>query len=185
LPYSACSIRRRSVTSKPTRTTYRRVPWESARFQGIVEDRDNLLLEHRSHVDQNVAAADQVQAREQRVHRKVLPGENAAFAHRFRNLIAAVCPYEEATEALGRDVAEAAVGMGARPCPLDGAFADVRAEYLDRRAVGPVAEVLQKHDRHGVRLLAGRAARDPDTDGLALGLVVQNLWKEHVPERLE
>jgi hypothetical protein len=129
-----------------------------------VEDRDHLLLEHRSHVDQNVAAADQVQAREQRVHRKVLPGENAAFAHRFRNLIAAVCPYEEATEALGRDVAEAAVGMG---------------------AVGPVAEVLQKHDRHGVRLLAGRAARDPETDGLALGLVVQNLWKEHVPERLE
>ena len=60
---------------------------EPARIQGVVESRDDPLLEHRGEVDQHVAATDQVQVGEGRVRRHVLLGEDAHISDRLADPI--------------------------------------------------------------------------------------------------
>ena len=157
----------------------------SGRLQGVVEDRHYLFLEHRSHVDQDVPAADEVYPGERGVLRKILACENAHFTDRLVDLVASVRLDEESAQTLRAYVGEAAIGVNGGACPFDRGLADVGAEYLDRCAIGLVAEVFHENDRHGIRLLTGRAARHPDADGLVSDLAVHDFRQEHIPQRFE
>ena len=53
-------------------------------------------------IDQEIAAADQVQSRERRIARDVLTREETQIANVLRNPVLAVLPDEKALEAFGR-----------------------------------------------------------------------------------
>jgi hypothetical protein len=67
--------------------------------QRVVEDRDELPLQGHVHVDEHVAAEDEVELREGRVAGEVLAGEDAVLPDRLVDPVAAVHLGEEAPEA--------------------------------------------------------------------------------------
>ncbi len=71
---------------------------EPTRAEGIVEDGKDLLLKGRLEVDQQIAAADQVETREGRVGDHVLPGEHHHVAQRLDHAVAAALFHEEAAQ---------------------------------------------------------------------------------------
>lgn len=56
-------------------------------LQGVMEVGNDPLLNGRLEVDQQIAAADEIQVREGRIGRDVLPGEDAHVADRFSDLV--------------------------------------------------------------------------------------------------
>ena len=79
-------------------------PEKAGRLQGVVQARHDLLLQHRLQVDQEVAATDQVDAREGRVGQYVVPREDAGVTDRLLDAVAAVDLDEEPPQAFGRHV---------------------------------------------------------------------------------
>src|SRR4030095_3379934 len=63
---------------------------ESRWIESVMEDRDELPLDHRLHVDHYVSAANQVDSGEWRVIDQVLPGENAYVAEGLTDLVALI-----------------------------------------------------------------------------------------------
>jgi len=68
----------------------------------------NSLLQHRPHVDQHVAATDQIQPRERRILAQVVPGKHAAIADGFVDLVVGSHFGEEAPRRFGETPATAA-----------------------------------------------------------------------------
>ncbi len=77
---------------------------ETARAQGVVVEVDDLPLQLALEVDEQVPAADQVDAREGRVLRHVVAREDDQVADLLRHLELVGSPREEALQPLGRDL---------------------------------------------------------------------------------
>ncbi len=118
-------------------------------------------------VDQQIAAADEIEAREWRVVRDILPREDAQIANALHDAEAAVVHLEEPLQALTRDVSQDISQVDAGPCLFERRLADIGAEDLNFRGRDGIAEAFQQLDRERVHLFAGRAARDPDPDWLS------------------
>ena len=58
--------------------------------EGVMEDRDDLLLQHRPQVDEHIPATDKVQLGERRVFGQVMPGEHKHITDGLVNLVAAI-----------------------------------------------------------------------------------------------
>ena len=76
----------------------------AAAVQREVEQRQHLLLRRRLEVDEQVAAGDEIDARERRVLDDVVLREDDHLAEVGDDLVAVAVPGEVAREALGRDV---------------------------------------------------------------------------------
>ena len=116
-------------------------------------------------VVEQIAAAHHVEPRERRVARHVVRGEDAHFADRLGDLVAAIGLEEEAPQPLRRDLRSDAfrVTPGARP--LDRLRAHVGAEDLDRRSgLLRSPRNSSRADRDRVDFLAAGAAGHPDAD---------------------
>ena len=83
-------------------------------------------------VDEDVAAAHEVELGERRIARQVVADEDAQLAHGLADAVAAIDLGEEAPPPLVADVAQRAVGVDAGARLLDRLLADVGAEDLDR-----------------------------------------------------
>jgi hypothetical protein len=98
-----------------------------------VQHRQDALLQCGLHVDQQVAATDEVDARERRVREHVVPREDAAVADRLADPIAAFRLDEEPVQALLRhdlgDVLRVEAGTGR----LDRGGVEVGGEDLQQR----------------------------------------------------
>ena len=81
--------------------------------QREVEQADEALLDLGLEIDQQVAAADQVEARERRVLQQVLRREGDRLPERLPDAVGVVLLLEPALEALGRDVLGDAAGIDA------------------------------------------------------------------------
>ena len=77
---------------------------EPAGLERVMKRGDRLLLQARLEIDQEIAATDEVHARERRVGDQVLPREDHHFAQRLADAVAAFLLDEEPPQALGRDV---------------------------------------------------------------------------------
>ncbi len=115
-------------------------------------------------IDQEVAAADQVQARERRIACHVLPREDAQVANVLRDPVLAVLPDEETLQALGRDVLDAFDGYTpARAFSSAASLTSVPKIWI--RSVGrPSPRYSTSAMATRIDLLAGRAAGHPDAD---------------------
>src|SRR5688500_12629114 len=114
-----------------------------------------------------------------------MPDEDAEIPHRLVDPIASLDLRKIASAALVADVFQAAVGEDAAAGFLDGLFADVRSENLDRVLARGLSEKLEQGDGHGVHLLPGRAPRGPQSNGVPRRLVLQNFREDVRLEVLE
>jgi hypothetical protein len=86
---------------------------KSSRPERVVERRERLFLQARLEIDQEVAAANQVDARERRVGDETLAGEHHHFAERLAYPVAALLLDEKVPQPLWRDVVGEALGVQA------------------------------------------------------------------------
>src|SRR6185437_5271975 len=93
---------------------------EAARIERIMERAANLLLQVAIEIDEEIAAGDQVDARERRVLQQIMNREQHDIAQLLAHAIPVSLAREEAAQAL---------------------FPDIR---LDRRAVAPLARDAQR-----------------------------------------
>ena len=135
--------------------------------QGVVEERQHLLLQCGIHIDQQVAAADQVDPGERWIPDHVLLGEDQHIADGLVDVIGAVPLGEETGQALRGDVGRDAVGIDAGAGGLDGLAVDVGSEDLGLVTPLHPLHLLAEEDGDGVGLLAGGATGHPDPHGLA------------------
>ena len=158
---------------------------EAVRIEGMVEDREDALLQPRLEIDEQVAAGEQVQVEEGRIGQDVVPGENAGLPSRLCDLVIAVPLHEEPPQALGRNVRRRVVGVNARARLLDRGLADVGPEDLQGKLAAVRLARFDQADDEGVDLFAGRASRDPQPHRRVLGPVLQDPRKDLALEKLE
>ena len=78
-----------------------------------MERGQRLLLQARLEIDQQIAATDEVHARERRVGDEILPREDHHLAQRLVDAVAAFLLDEEPPQAFRRDILREALGVEA------------------------------------------------------------------------
>lgn len=157
----------------------------AAVLEGGVEDAEQRLLQHRLEVDHHVSAADQVEFAERRIGEQVVRREHDHLANLVDDVARLAPDLEEAHQAIGRHVVDDALGVDALAGDLDRLHVHIRREDLHLAADVLLVHSLAEHDGDRVRLLAGRAARHPHADGLALARARQDVVDRLVLELLE
>ena len=159
----------------------------AVRVERVVKERDELLLEVRAEVDEEVAAADQIELGERRVLDQVVLREHEHVAEALVHAVGAAVGLEreEAGEALGADVGRDAdrIQPGARDG--DRAAVEVGREDLHRLRALERLHRLGDEDRERVRLLARRAARGPEAEHGAARFLGEELREHLVLERVK
>src|SRR5215813_13604127 len=79
-------------------------PENPRRVEGVMQQRQDLFLQDRLEVDQQVAATDQIHPREWWVGDDVLSREDAHVAERLANAVTSIRLRKEAAQSLRRDV---------------------------------------------------------------------------------
>jgi hypothetical protein len=136
----------------------------AARLQGVVEDPQHAVLQRPRKVDQQVAAADQVEVRERRVAADLLAGEDAQVPQLAAHLVAARRLVEIALQVRSREMRGGLRRKPAGARRVDVGRAEVAAEQLDLAAAGAGAQTVEQQHADGVDLLAARAAGHPHAD---------------------
>ena len=90
--------------------------------------------------------------------------EDALLAYRFRDPVASLRFCEKTLQTLGRDAAQAAFPVHARPRSFDRCFADVAAEDLEGSAAASFTQAFQQDHRNRVRLLSCGTAGNPHSN---------------------
>src|SRR5947209_18087626 len=87
---------------------------KSPRSEGVMKRRHDPPLQTGFEIDQQVAATEQVDARERRVAQEILAGENDRLPQRFADAVTAVLIDKESPQPFGRDLLHQAFGVKAR-----------------------------------------------------------------------
>ena len=134
--------------------------------QRVVEEGDDLSLQLAVQVDEEIAAADEVELGEGGVLDDVLLGEDEEVADVLVNPVGGAVGLlrEEAGEPLRGEVGGDAGRVEADPGLGDGPAVDVRGEELHVVVLPELLHPLQQKNGERVRLFAGGAARRPDPD---------------------
>ena len=144
-----------------------------------MEGRQDPPLQRRGHVDQDVAAADQIHVRERRIGGEVLAREDADVADRLVDPVEVVFLLEEAVQPFGRELGLDALGIEPGAGPLQRAgIAEIGGEDLERAAHRLIVEQLPEHDGQRVGLLARGAPRYPQAQRRVRGLGLQDLGED-------
>jgi hypothetical protein len=130
--------------------------------EGVVERSKDSLLQRRSEVDEEVAATDEVDARERRIAGDVVAGEDAAIPQQPANVVPAFHGGEEPIEPLRRHLPTDCRRVCAAARDLERGIAQIAREELDDCARLERFGRLQRADRHRVGFLAGGAPRHPE-----------------------
>ena len=107
---------------------------QAAGVQGVVHQRQELLLRLGIDVDQEVPATEDVELRERRIDEDVLRRKDHQVADFFLDPVALALAHEEPRQPLGRQVRGDARGKRALAGLLDGVLVDVGGKDLDRPA---------------------------------------------------
>ena len=139
---------------------------DAAGVERVVEQWDDFLLQLGGEVNEEVAAADEVEFGERRVFDDVVLGEDEHVADAFVQAVDAAVRIggEKAGEAFGGDIGRNARGINPRAGGGDGAAVDIRGKKLDRVAAFERLHAFGEEDGQGVSFLAGRAADDPEAE---------------------
>src|SRR6266852_4865899 len=105
-----------------------------------MEERQDPLLQRDVEVDQQVAAANQIEPRKRRVAKNIVLGEDTQLANGLADLILAVDLGEKAAQALGADVDGDVFEIRPRASFLQRGVVNVRGQQLDRRVRRHVAQ---------------------------------------------
>ena len=105
---------------------------DAAGVEAVVKERDELFLELRGQVDQEVPADQDVELREGRVHDDVLGGKDRHLADLLAHPVAPLLLDEEPAQALRRNVRGDVGRIDPRPGLVDGVPVQVGGEDLER-----------------------------------------------------
>ena len=131
-----------------------------------MEQGDEILLQLAAHIDQQVAATDQVDLREGGVFDHILLGEDQHVADAFMDAIGAAVGigFEEARQPYRRDI-DSDAGRVETAAGCDNRLAvDIGGEYLHPGTLSQFIQMLLEQYGDRIGLLAGRASRRPDAD---------------------
>jgi hypothetical protein len=144
-------------------------------------------------VDQQVAAADQVDVGERRIVQQIMAGKYQHLAQLRQDLEAPVAErLEVALAHVAGHVDEAVLPVAPHARLLQGFVVQVGGQYLQARLAAGGSEGLEKQNGDGIRFLAGGASAIPDADLLVFGhtfeqvrnhLGAQHLERLGVPEK--
>ena len=133
---------------------------------------DELLLQLAAHIDQQVAATDQIEFGERRILDHVLLGKDQQIADDLVDAIGAVrILAEKARQPLGRDIGGDAGGKDAAAGLFDGLLSMSVAKTCTLKVLSQRLQMLLEQDGDGIGLLAGGTAGHPDPNRPACGLV--------------
>src|SRR5205807_7201381 len=93
--------------------------------------RDAALVQFRTQINEDVAAADQVEPGKWRIGCDVLSCEGADVSHIAMDLVSAVALDEKSFQSRGRNVFLDRAGINSQPRMFDHRFAQISAENLD------------------------------------------------------
>lgn len=157
----------------------------AVRLQGEVEQRDHLALQLGIKVDQQVAAGDEVDARERRILDDAVLREDAQLPELLDHAISVAFLHEPARQSLRRHVARDGGGVtGGTGCG-ERAAVEVGREDLDLRSIVEGRHVLTQQDAERVGFLTGRAADHPYADAVLPGLAGEQRWDDQALEEFE
>ena len=151
----------------------------AARRQPEVEQRHHGALRLGLEVDQEVAARDEVHLRERRVLGDVVAREHDHLAQVVRDLVAARPLGEEPLEPARADELQLHLAVDPGAGVLERRLVDVGRQHLEPDLAVARREALAEQHRQRVRLLAGRAARDPDPE-LLVGRQLVDQRRDHL-----
>src|SRR5207248_10808931 len=100
----------------------------AAGVERVMKLRDAALVQIRTQIDEDVAAADQVEPRERWIGAKILPREGADIAHATVDLITAIALNKKTLQPGGRNVLFDRAGINSQPGMLDHRFAQIGAK---------------------------------------------------------
>ena len=145
---------------------------DAAGIQAVVKERDQFFLHLRVQVDQQVAADQDVELGEGRVHDHVLRGKDHHLADLLAHPVAVLVLDEEPAQALGRDVRGDVGRKDARARLVDGVPVQVGGKDLERKVPGRLdllQRLLEDHGQ-GIGLLPRGAAGRPGPQHPAFGM---------------
>src|SRR5687768_1181091 len=143
-----------------------------------MEDGQDAPLQDRVKINQHIPAADNVQARERRIHGDVLAGEGTHIADALGDLVMAIDLDEKAPEALRRDIDEDVFVVEAGAGFLDASLVQVGCKNLNEDVFGGVFQIFGNDDGEGISFFAGGAAATPDTQGRSFVPVFEELRQD-------
>ena len=136
---------------------------QPVRPQRVMEDGQQALLQLGTQVDEQVAAAEQVELGERGVAVEVVDGEDHHVAQLFADAVASAFLDEEPREPRHAHVLGDGGGVKAEAARLDGRGVDVGSEELHPQVArgGHLIEGFKQQHRHRVGFFAGGAAGGP------------------------
>ena len=130
---------------------------------------NQLLLHLRRQVDQQVAATQDVQLGERRIHDQILRRENDHFPNLFTDPVAMLFFCKEPAEPLRRDIGGHVLVEKSLPGFINRIPIQIGGENLNRELASGLHRLRRflEHDGQGVGFLTGGAAGHPRPHGLA------------------
>ena len=142
---------------------------DAAGIQAVVKERQELLLQLRVQVDQQVPAGQDVELGEGRVHDEVLRGKDHHLADLFADPVAVLVLDKEPAQALRRHIRGDVGRIDALAGFVDGVPVQVGGKDLERKVPGRLhlLQRLFEDDGQGIGFLPRRAAGHPGPQRLA------------------
>ncbi|MEC5164017.1 hypothetical protein RCH08_005207 [Janthinobacterium sp. CG_S6] len=172
---------RRKQVGKMARRVGAAQQQQAVALERVVEQRNQALLQLGVQVDQQVAAAQDVELGKRRVRNDVLLGEDDHVADLLLDVVAVLFRHEKMLQPLGRDVVGDGRREAAQAGAVDGVARQVGGEDLQRvfRRRVDVGHHLVEHHRQRIGFLAGRAGRYPGLERAPPGVGRQQLRQRH------
>jgi len=149
-----------------------------------VKQRDQLLLGFCTQVDQQVAATQDIELREGRVHDEILRGKDHQLTNLFAHLVAAFGLREEPPKSWLGDIGGDILQVNALARSVDRIRVQVGGEDLHSELPLGVDGLrrLQKHDGQRIGLLSGGTTRHPSSKRLSGRAVGEQGWQGSIPQ---
>ena len=153
--------------------------------QREVEYRNHLRLRFGAKIDQEIAAGNEVEARERRIGKHILNGENDLSPQRRQHAVVAILLHEEASEPHGRHTGFNRFGVEAFAGCRHGIRIDVGREHLNRDIALCGRDLLAEQHGERICLLARAASCDPDAQGPVRRMTADQVGNDVLAEELE
>src|SRR5262249_7049976 len=158
---------------------------ETVGLERIMKDRDDVALQLAVEVDEQIAAGDQIHARERRIAHHAVRGEHAQVADGLVDDVAAALVGEEALEPLLRHALQQGIGIAAVARYRERRLINIGGEELYLGPRTALRALLAQQDCERIDLLAGGAARDPDADRVRGALALEQARHYKLFQRLD
>jgi hypothetical protein len=153
----------------------------TVRVQCVVEQRHEPLLQLRAHINEEVAAANQIEFRKWRVFDDVVLGKNEHVADDLMDAVGSAVGLfllEKVGQPLRRNVRDDTGWVNADAGLFDRFTVDIGGENLHLEALLLIFHVFAQQHRNGIGFLAGGTARHPDANDLVGKLAGEKLWND-------